>query len=101
MPYAADDCGRLVFFISSMAMHTQKLCADGRASLLITEPGISRDPLGAARLTVGTTNPNLFEMMDLTSLSAPMRTLPTMFAVFRSVFRSRAALELENVALRH
>jgi putative transposase len=30
-----------------------------------------------------------------------MRIVPTLLAVFRSVFRSRAALELENVALRH
>jgi putative transposase len=30
-----------------------------------------------------------------------MRILPALLAVFRSVFRSRAALELENVALRH
>jgi hypothetical protein len=27
--------------------------------------------------------------------------LPTLFAVFRSAFRTRVALELENVALRH
>ena len=30
-----------------------------------------------------------------------MSILPTLFAVFRSAFRSRVALELENVALRH
>jgi putative transposase len=30
-----------------------------------------------------------------------MCILPTLFAVFRSAFRSRVALELENVALRH
>ena len=30
-----------------------------------------------------------------------MRILLALLAVFRSVFRSRAALELENVALRH
>ncbi len=30
-----------------------------------------------------------------------MRILPALLAVFRSVFRSRAALELENIALRH
>src|SRR5258706_16272747 len=33
MPYAADDRGRAVFFISSMAMHTQNLQQDSRASL--------------------------------------------------------------------
>jgi len=52
MPYAADDVGRPVFFISSMAMHTQNLRQDPRASLLITQPDVSGDPLGAARLTL-------------------------------------------------
>jgi hypothetical protein len=36
-------------------MHTQNLLTDGRASLLITQPDVSGDPLGSARLTlVGT-----------------------------------------------
>lgn len=52
MPYATDDLGRPVFFISSMAMHTQNLQQDRRASLLITQPDVSGDPLGAARLTL-------------------------------------------------
>jgi len=52
MPYAADDLGRPVLFISSMAMHTQNLQQDSRASLLITQPNVSGDPLGAARLTL-------------------------------------------------
>jgi len=52
MPYATDDQGRPVFFISSMAMHTQNLLQDRRASLLITQPDVSGDPLGAARLTL-------------------------------------------------
>jgi heme iron utilization protein len=52
MPYAVDDLGRPIFFISSMAMHTQNLQQDARASLLITQPDISGDPLGAARLTL-------------------------------------------------
>jgi putative heme iron utilization protein len=55
MPFAVDHLGRPVFFISSMAMHTQNLQQDGRASLLITQPDVSGDPLGSARLTlVGT-----------------------------------------------
>src|ERR1700688_4587198 len=41
MPYASDDRGRPVFFISSMAMHTQNLQQDLRASLLITQPDVS------------------------------------------------------------
>jgi heme oxygenase (biliverdin-IX-beta and delta-forming) len=52
MPYAADDLGRPIFFISSMAMHTQNLRQDPRASLLITQPDVAGDPLGAARLTL-------------------------------------------------
>jgi putative heme iron utilization protein len=52
MPFAADDRGRPVFLISSMAMHTQNLRQDPRASLLITQPDVTGDPLGAARLTV-------------------------------------------------
>jgi heme iron utilization protein len=55
MPFAADHLGRPIFFISSMAMHTQNLHQDGRASLLVTQPDVSGDPLGSARLTlVGT-----------------------------------------------
>jgi putative heme iron utilization protein len=52
MPYALDDDGRPLFLISSMAMHTQNLEADGRASLLITQPGWTGDPLAAGRLTL-------------------------------------------------
>jgi putative heme iron utilization protein len=52
MPYAADQTGRPVFFISSMAMHTQNLGQDPRASLLVAQPEAGGDPLGAARMTV-------------------------------------------------
>jgi heme iron utilization protein len=56
MPYAADDLGRPIFFISSMAMHAQNLQQDARASLLVAQPDSSSDPLGAARVTLlGTT----------------------------------------------
>ena len=67
MPYATDHQGRPVFFISSMAMHTQNLRQDPRASLLITQPDVSGDPLGAARVTlVGTANEVLAaEVRDL------------------------------------
>ena len=34
MPYALDDSGRPLFLISAMAMHTQNLQAEPRASLL-------------------------------------------------------------------
>jgi hypothetical protein len=52
MPYATDQEGRPVFFISSMAMHTQNLGQDPRASLLVAQPEAGGDPLGAARMTV-------------------------------------------------
>src|SRR5437762_6152283 len=52
MPYALDAEGRPLFLISSMAMHTQNLEADGRASLLVTQPGTSGDPLAAGRVTL-------------------------------------------------
>jgi putative heme iron utilization protein len=52
MPYAADQHGRPAFFISSMAMHTQNLVQDPRASLLIAQPETGDDPLGAARMTI-------------------------------------------------
>jgi heme iron utilization protein len=52
MPYALDDTGRPLFLISAMAMHTQNLEADPRASLLVTQPGWDGDPLAAGRLTL-------------------------------------------------
>src|SRR5712671_850479 len=52
MPYAADERGRPIFLISTMAMHTQNLQADPRSSLLVTQPDASGDPLGASRVTV-------------------------------------------------
>lgn len=52
MPYALDAAGRPIFLISTMAMHTQNLETDARASLLVTQPGWSGDPLAAGRLTL-------------------------------------------------
>jgi putative heme iron utilization protein len=52
MPYAPDNQGRPIFLISAMAMHTQNIMGDQRASLLVTPPEISGDPLGAARVTI-------------------------------------------------
>ena len=51
-PYGLDDSGRPTFLISTMAMHTQNLIADGRASLLVTQPGWTDDPLAGARATL-------------------------------------------------
>lgn len=52
MPYALDARGEPIVLISSMAMHTQNLAGDPRASLLVTQPGWTGDPLAAARLTL-------------------------------------------------
>ncbi|MFY9911299.1 MAG: DUF2470 domain-containing protein [Candidatus Sulfotelmatobacter sp.] len=52
MPYALDAGGRPIFLISTMAMHTQNLQADPRASLLVTQPDAGGDPLGASRVTL-------------------------------------------------
>src|ERR1700689_1970748 len=52
MPYVLDDAGRPVFLISSMAMHTQNLQQDPRASLLVIQADTGGDVLGAARVTV-------------------------------------------------
>lgn len=52
MPYGLDDRGRPIFLVSTMAMHTQNLHADPRASLLVTQPDASGDPLGASRVTL-------------------------------------------------
>src|SRR5258708_28419575 len=52
MPYGLDARGRPIFLISSMAMHTQNLQADPRASLLVTQADASGAPLAAARVTL-------------------------------------------------
>ncbi len=52
MPYAEDGDGRPLLLVSTMAMHTQNLAADGRASLFVTQPGVTGDPLAAGRVTL-------------------------------------------------
>jgi len=52
MPYSLDEQGRPIFLISTMAMHTQNLQADPRASLLVTQNDAGADPLGASRVTL-------------------------------------------------
>ncbi len=51
-PYGLDEQGRPIFLISTMAMHTQNLKADPRASLLVTQNDADRDPLGSSRVTL-------------------------------------------------
>ena len=58
MPYGLDDLGRPTFLMSTLAMHTQNLLRDARASLLVTPPDTDDDPLGTARITLmGTVTP--------------------------------------------
>jgi len=52
MPYALDERGRPLFLISTMAMHTQNLQANRRASLLVAQSGWTGDPLAAGRVTL-------------------------------------------------
>jgi putative heme iron utilization protein len=52
MPYGLDDHANPVLLISTMAMHTQNVQADARSSLLVTQPDIIGDPLGASRVTL-------------------------------------------------
>ena len=52
MPYGLDDHGRPTLLISTMAMHTQNLQADPRASLLVIQENDGGDPLGAGRVTL-------------------------------------------------
>ena len=51
MPYTIDGTGRPLFLISNMAMDTQNLQADHRASLFVGQGG-DGDPLGTARATL-------------------------------------------------
>jgi heme iron utilization protein len=51
MPYALDLEGRPLFLISNMAMHTQNLKAEPRASLFVGQIA-EGEPLGATRATV-------------------------------------------------
>jgi len=52
MPYAPDERGAPLLLISAMAMHTQNLEGDARASLLATQPGWAEDPLAGGRVTL-------------------------------------------------
>ena len=52
MPYALDAQGRPILLISNMAMHTQNLKGDPRASLFVAQAPADGDALGAARATL-------------------------------------------------
>jgi len=52
MPYALDSEASPIFLISGMAIHTQNILADPRASLLVMQSGGDGDPLGSPRATL-------------------------------------------------
>lgn len=52
MPYAIGGDAAPIFLISGMAIHTQNLLADPRASLLVVQSGSDSDPLGSPRATL-------------------------------------------------
>jgi heme iron utilization protein len=52
MPYSLTGEGSPIFLISNMAIHTQNVLADPRASLLIMQSAGGSDPLGLARATL-------------------------------------------------
>jgi putative heme iron utilization protein len=52
MPYGLIADGSPIVLISDMAIHTQNLLADPRASLLVMQSGSGSDPLGSPRATL-------------------------------------------------
>lgn len=52
LPVALDSRVRPIFLLSTLAMHTQNLQQDPRASLLLADPAAQTEPLTAARLTL-------------------------------------------------
>ena len=52
MPYALTEEASPLFLISGMAIHTQNVLADARASLLVMQSGAEADPLGSPRATL-------------------------------------------------
>jgi heme iron utilization protein len=52
MPYALSEDASPIFLISAMAVHTQNVVSDPRASLLVMQSGAGADPLGSPRATL-------------------------------------------------
>ena len=63
-PYSLAAGGSPVFLISGMAIHTQNVLADPRASLLVMQSGNDADPLGMARATLMGTVSRVEEVPD-------------------------------------
>jgi len=51
-PYGLLPDGSPTFFLSAMAMHTQNIAEDPRASLLVMESGAADDPVALGRVTL-------------------------------------------------
>ncbi len=88
MPYGLDGQGRPLLLISSMAMHTQNLLADARASLFVSQAPEDGDVLGAARLTllgsaVHVPDPELPEVRELYLAKHPNSRYWVEFSDFR------------------
>ncbi|HEX7154114.1 MAG TPA: DUF2470 domain-containing protein [Thermoanaerobaculia bacterium] len=64
MPFALGEDGAPLFLISGMAIHTQNLLAEPRASLLVMQSGADADPLGAPRVTLLGTASRIAEPTD-------------------------------------
>jgi len=52
MPYALDEHDSPLFLISTMAVHTQNILQNPKASLFVTESTIEGEALGTARVTL-------------------------------------------------
>lgn len=52
MPYGCDTAGQPTFFISRLAVHTQNLDRNARASLLVTQPSAAESSLRSPRVTL-------------------------------------------------
>src|SRR5579872_6207947 len=52
MPYGLDASGNPTFLVSTMAVHTQNLLANPRASLLVTQSASDEEALGASRVAL-------------------------------------------------
>jgi len=51
-PYGVLPDGSPTFLLSAMAMHTQNIAGDARASLLVLESGAADDPVALGRVTL-------------------------------------------------
>jgi heme iron utilization protein len=66
MPYALGADAAPLFLISAMAIHTQNVVADPRASLLVMQRDNASDPLGMARVTLMGTVTRVDALSDAT-----------------------------------